>query len=190
MPPRAKIRGLGGYERDNGYIFKRWHTDIVKNPKPIPPSWSNLGTFNISYHENTEPVERKIEPEVPPSTIQRDGLHTTGKAETLPPTPQLAMKHGNDADIIQTDLLKSEKPMKEAAGHALTEPPNPPNEPRASARSDKGHNRHMQSLMTTTSSSRPRKKVRGTKAKGGDKKQQRRMKKALCENCMAKLPVM
>lgn len=189
MPPRAKIRGLGGYERDNGYIFERWHTDIVKIPKPIPPSWSNLGTFNISYHENTEPVERKIEPEVPPSTIQHDGLHTTGKAETLPPTPQPAMKHGHDADIIQTDVLKSEKPMKEAAGHALTEPPNPPNEPRASARSDKGHNRHMQSLMTT-SSSRPRKKARGTKAKGGDTKQQRRMKKALCENCMAKLPVM
>jgi hypothetical protein len=45
MLPRTKIRGLGGYKRDNGYMFKRWHPDTVKIPKPIPPSWSNLGTF-------------------------------------------------------------------------------------------------------------------------------------------------
>ena len=86
MLPRAKIRRLGGYERDNGYIFKRWHPDIVKIPKPIPPSWSNLGTFNISYHEDTEPVERKIETEVLPPIIQCHEQHTTRRVETLPTT--------------------------------------------------------------------------------------------------------
>jgi hypothetical protein len=97
---RAKTRGLVGYERGNGYMFKRWHPDTVKIPKPILPSWSNLGTFNISYYE---PVERKIETKVPPPIIQRHEQHTTGRVETLPTTPQPAMKHAyaRDADIIE-----------------------------------------------------------------------------------------
>ena len=170
MLPRAKIRGLVGYERDNGYIFKRWHPDTVKIPKPIPPSWSNLGTFNISYYEGTEPVERKIETEALPPIIQRREQHTTGRVETLPTTPQPAVKHAyaHDADIIETGLLKSEEAVEGVAEHALTEPQiseispsSHPNEQRVSARSDEGHNHHPAPIMTTN---RPRKKSRGKKA--------------------------
>jgi hypothetical protein len=130
MLPRAKVRGLVGCERDNGYIFKRWHPDTVQIPKPIPPSWSNLvGTFNISYYEGTEPkvpTEHKIDTEVLPPIIQRHEQHTTGRVETLPlsTTPQPAVKHAyaHDADIIETDLLKSEEAVEGVAKHALTEP--------------------------------------------------------------------
>jgi hypothetical protein len=170
MLPRAKIRGLVGYERDNGYIFKRW-PDTVKIPKPIPPSWSNLGTFNISYYEDTEPVEFKIETEVPPPSHEQ---HTTGRVETLPITPQPAVKHAYD--IIETGLLKSEEAVEVVAEHALTEPQiSPSNEQRVLARSDEGHNHHPAPIMTTN---RSRKKSRGTKAKGGNTRQQRRKKKA------------
>ena len=163
---RAKTRGLVGYERGNGYMFKRWHPDTVKIPKPIPPSWSNLGTFSISYYE---PIERKIETEVPPPIIQRHEQHTTGRVETLPTTPQPAMKHAyaRDADIIEIGLLKSEKAVEEVAEHALTTKPqippsSHPNEQRpVSARLDKGHNHHTAPIMTTN---RSRKKSRGKKA--------------------------
>ena len=57
-----------------------------------------------------------------------NSIQLKARVETLPTTPQSAMKHAyaRDADIIEIGLLKSEKAVEEVAEHALTTKPQIP----------------------------------------------------------------
>ena len=117
----------------------------VKWPTINPPN--NLKTFKISYYEEpkaTKRIHRMLEADlVPPMTARErlaleedseseyplfdfiSGQYTTGRVETISPTPQpVTAKQGNDADDYQSEPPRHQSP--------------PPTERRISARPNKG----------------------------------------------------